>query len=200
MHHHVLMIFLVLAGSMVSGSCAMHSSDGPPSSNPPRPVASPTLTSPNGDRLRDTSPSRTATDQSAPDSEMHAKYSAAFGGGPRSTIDPSRTIPSPPATIDVPTDAGVAAAISAVPNQIPVGRLPRDTLESPLKDATRFERCSIPRTTRVQIGVAIYNGQAIGVDVRSNPTNRSLNFCVERIVRQTTWVKELAINKVNVTL
>jgi len=191
-------IFSVLAGSMTTTACVAH--EAAATSHTPRPIAPPIVALPNGDHPPKSSPSPVATEQSAPDSEMHAKYSAAFGGGPRSTIDPSKTIPSPPATIDVPADAGMAAAISAVPRQIPVGHLNRDTLESPLKDAARFERCSIPRTTRVEIAAAIYNGQAIGVDVRSHPSSRSLNFCVEGIVRQTTWVKELSINKVNVTL
>jgi len=46
----------------------------------------------------------------------------------------------------------------------------------------------------------VYNGQAIGVDVRSNPNTPALDFCVDHVVRQTTWVKELAVNRVNVTL
>jgi hypothetical protein len=88
----------------------------------------------------------------------------------------------------------------AVPSQVPVGHLSKEMLESPLKDAARFGSCGIPRTTRIEIGAVVYNGQAIGVEVRSNPINRALDFCVERVVRQTPWVKELAINRVKVTL
>src|SRR6185436_18758271 len=98
------------------------------------------------------------------------------------SVEPTKTIPSPPATLDVPSDASVDAAIRAVPSQIPVGRLSRDTLEAPIRDATRFEPCAIPRTTRVNIMVAVYNGQAIGVDIHAKPNSRSLAFCVERIV------------------
>lgn len=141
----------------------------------------------------------TASSEATTVDDSHAKYTLS-GSNDRSAIEPTKTIPSPPATIDVRSDASVDSAIKAVPPQIPVGRLSRDTLEAPIRDATRFEPCSIPRTTRVNISVAIYNGQAIGVDIYAKPNNRPLTFCVERIVRQTTWVKELAINRVNVTL
>jgi hypothetical protein len=188
-------VFLVLAGSMMAAACT---TERPPSSTPP-----PRLVRHDSVRSRQAAtpaPAPAPTEPASTDSETHAKYSFAVGGGPRSTIDPTTTIPSPPATIDVRPDAGVAAATKAVPAQIPVGHLSKETLESPLKDPTRFGHCGIPRTTRIDISVAIYNGQAIGVDVRSNPGNRSIDFCVERVVRQTTWVKELAINRVTVTL
>jgi hypothetical protein len=135
-----------------------------------------------------------------PEADPHARYSLAIGGGPRSALEPSRTIPAPPATIDVPPNATVTAAIKAVPNQVPFGHLSRELLESPLRDPARFERCRIPRTTRVDINALIYNGQAIGVDVFTKPGDRALNFCIERVVRETSWVKELAVNRVSVSL
>jgi hypothetical protein len=139
-------------------------------------------------------------DNSEPANDTHAKYADAVGGGPRTAMNPKFEIASPPATIDVPPHAGADAAIRAVPGQIPMGQLNRDTLEGPLRDPLRFARCAIPRTTRVDIVAAIYNGQAIGVDVRADPRDRPLEFCVEGVVRQTTWVKELAIERVHVKL
>jgi hypothetical protein len=117
----------------------------------------------------------------------------------RATVDPStNAIPSPPATIDVPPQAGVDAAIKAVPNTVPVGSLSKGQLEAPLRDRARFEHCRIPYGTHGEIAAVIYNGAALGVDVKTKPNDRALNFCIERAVRQMTWVKELAVNKVKV--
>ena len=118
----------------------------------------------------------------------------------RGTVDPSaNAIPSPPAKIDAPPQAGVDAAIKAVPSTVPVGTLSKSALEAPLHDRARFEHCAIPYGTHGEIAAVVYNGSALGVDVRTKPNDRALNFCIERTVRQMTWVKELAVNKVKVS-
>lgn len=188
-------VLLVLAGSLVGTGCATHDARETAPAKAPQYAAMPRATP------QPQEEASAPADPPSVDAETHAKYSLAVGGGPSSAIDPaSKTIPSPPATIDVRPDSGVDAAIKLVPTQIPVGHLSRVTLEGPLKDPLRFARCAIPLTTRVAIRAVVYNGQAIGVDVRSNPNTPPLDFCVDRIVRQTTWIKELAINRVNVTL
>ncbi len=123
-----------------------------------------------------------------------------MGGGPPEKVGPMMTtIPSPPATIAVPPQAGVDTALRAVSN-VPTGSLSRDVLEAPLRDPLRFARCSAPRGTRIDIRALVYNGAALGVDVSTTPSDRALNFCIERVVRETSWVKELAVNQVRVTL
>ena len=116
----------------------------------------------------------------------------------RGTVDTSTTIPSLPAKIDTPPQAGFDAAIKAVPGTIPVGTLSKSALEAPLRDRAKFDHCRIPYATHGEIAAVIYNGAALGVDVKSKPNDRALNFCIERAVRQMTWVKELAVNKVKV--
>jgi hypothetical protein len=118
----------------------------------------------------------------------------------RGTVDPSsNAIPSPPAKIDAPPQAGFDAAIKAVPSTVPVGTLSKRALEEPLRDRARFEHCRIPYGTHGEIAAVVYNGAALGVDVKTTPNDRALNFCIERTVRQISWVKELAVNKVKVS-
>jgi hypothetical protein len=118
----------------------------------------------------------------------------------RGTVDPSaNTIPSLPAKIDTPPQAGVEAAIKAVPSTVPVGTLSKNVLEAPLHDHARFDHCAIPYGTHGEIAAVVYNGAALGVDVRTKPNDRALNFCIERTVRQMSWLKELAVNKVKVS-
>ena len=118
----------------------------------------------------------------------------------RGTVDPSsNAIPSPPAKIDAPAQAGVDAAIKAVPSTVPGGTLSQRALEAPLQDKARFEHCRIPYGTHGEIAAVVYNGAALGVDVKTKPNDRALNFCIERSVRQLTWTRELAVNKVKVS-
>ncbi len=134
------------------------------------------------------------------DTAPHAFRGLSFGGGPSETVRPMMTsIPSPPPTIDVPPRAGVDAALRAVSN-VPSGHLSKTALEAPLRDPMHFARCNVPRGTRVDINAVIYNGAAVGVDVWTTPRDAALSFCIERVVRETSWVRELAANQVRVTL
>ena len=130
----------------------------------------------------------------------HARHAQAIGGGPASAVEPSTTLPSPPATLDVPPRAGVDAAIRAVPAGVPTGHLSREALVLPLQDRARYDRCGIPTGTRITIDAVVYNGAAVGVDVRAAPRDSALEFCVEQVVREASWVEEPAVNRVKYTL
>jgi hypothetical protein len=118
----------------------------------------------------------------------------------RGTIDPSsNAIPSPRTKLDTPSQSGIDAAIKAVPSTVGVGTLSRSQLEAPLRDRARFDHCRSPYGTHGEISAVVYNGAASSVEVKTNPNDRALNFCIERAVRQMTWVKELAVNKVKVS-
>jgi hypothetical protein len=118
----------------------------------------------------------------------------------RGTVDPSSSaLRALPTKIEAPSQAGVDAAIKAVPTSIPIGNMSKSQLEAPLRDRARFDHCAIPYGTHGEIAAVVYNGAALGVDVKTTPNDRALNFCMERAVRQMTWVKELAVNKVKVS-
>jgi hypothetical protein len=110
------------------------------------------------------------------------------------------TIPAPPPTLSVPPHTGVAAALAAVPKGVRTGDLDKNVLEAPLRDRARFERCRVPKTTRVQIDAVIYNGAAVGVDVSSDPPNDALDYCIEEVVRETSFPAQVAVNRVTLML
>lgn len=179
---------------------------GPPAASPQPTSSAEPAASPAASTSEPSSPATLASSSSLdalppPDTDTGAKsrHSLTMTES-RGTLDPSsNAIPSPPAKIDAPPQAGVDAAIKAVPSTVPVGHLARGTLEAPLRDPAHFTHCRIPYGTHVDIAAVIYNGAALGVDVHSKPNDRALNFCIERAVRQMTWVKELAVNKVMVS-
>jgi hypothetical protein len=134
------------------------------------------------------------------DTSPHAFRGVGMGGGPPEKVGPMMTtIPAPPARVEVPPRAGVDTALRAASNA-PAGSLGKNVLEGPLRDPLHFARCNVPRGTRIDIRAVIYNGSAVGVDVWTTPANGALSFCIERVVRETSWVKELAVNQIRVTL
>jgi hypothetical protein len=132
--------------------------------------------------------------------DPHALRAPAIGGGPPPTVEPSTSLPSPPARLSTPVHVGVDEALRAVPRGVPTGHLNRDALEGPLRDRAKFDRCGVPKAADIQIDAVIYNGAAVGVDVRANPRDQALEFCIEQIVRETSWVQERAVNRVSLKL
>jgi hypothetical protein len=118
----------------------------------------------------------------------------------RGTIDPSSSaLRQLPAQGDTPASTGADAAVRSVPTNVPAGNMTKSQLEAPLRDRASFAHCAIPYGTHGEIAAVVYNGAATGVDVKTTPNDKALNFCIERTVRQMTWLKELAVNKVKVS-
>jgi hypothetical protein len=134
-----------------------------------------------------------------PDDGTKARRSIAMTES-RGTVDPtSSSLRALPAHTDAPSSTGADNAVKAMPTNVPVGSLTKSQLEAPLRDRARFDHCAIPYGTHGEIAAVVYNGAASSVEVKTTPNDRALNFCIERAVRQMTWVKELAVNKVKVT-
>jgi hypothetical protein len=156
---------------------------------PPAPPTTPPASS--------TAPSESPPEQA--NADAHATRGLDMGAAPSSKVEPTHSIPTP-AAADATPHTGPDTSLRAIPPDAPVGHLGKELLESPLKDPKRFQRCNVPKGTRLEISAVIYNGAAVGVDVHATPTDRALSFCIERVVRETSWVKELAVNRVRVTL
>ena len=77
------------------------------------------------------------------------------------------------------------------------GHAGRDSARAPQQRRARgaaaqsgaLRRCRKGTSTRIDIDVVIYNGTALGVTVRTTPVDKVLNFCVERIVRDMSWIE-----------
>ena len=74
----------------------------------------------------------------------------------------------------------------------------RDALESPLLNLKRYEKCKVPRTTKVALNVAVYDGVAVGVDVITKPKSAKIDACLDDVVRHITWDKVPSLNQVSV--
>jgi len=73
-----------------------------------------------------------------------------------------------------------------------------DILQTPLLDLKRYDKCKVPRSTKVALSVAVYDGVAVGVDVTTKPKNAKLDACLDSVVRGMTWDKVPSLNQANV--
>jgi hypothetical protein len=105
--------------------------------------------------------------------------------------------PEPP-KVEFPPHATVEQAIHAVPQGAARMNMSNDVLQAPLLDLKRYDKCKVPRSTKVSINVAVYDGVAVGVDVTTKPKNAKIGECLDSVVRGMTWDKVPSLNQVNV--
>jgi len=67
------------------------------------------------------------------------------------------------------------------------GNLSKAQLEGPLKSGAIITACGTPGDTKVNIGVAVQNGRAVGVTVTTTPHNGGVSSCIDRQVRGLSW-------------
>jgi hypothetical protein len=100
--------------------------------------------------------------------------------------------------IEFPPHASVAAARDAVPQGLPRRNMSDDVMQAPLLDLKHYDKCKVPRSIKVSMNVAVYDGAAVGVDVTTKPKNAKIEACLDGVVRSLTWDKVPSLNEVNV--
>jgi hypothetical protein len=113
--------------------------------------------------------------------------------------EPPPPASAPPPRVEFPPHASVDAAINAVPRGMPRLNMSNDVLQGPLLDLKRYDKCKVPRSTKVTMSVAVYDGAAVGVDVTTKPKNPKLEACLDTVVRGMSWDKVPSLNQVNVS-
>jgi cytoskeletal protein RodZ len=173
---------LVLPLLLGLAACGGSTSSAPPPESAPAPAPAATSES------ASTSQTTTATP-----SEPAASSPALAAS---STPSGSTTAPAP-AKIDFPPNATVDQAIKAIPQGQPRMNMADDALRAPLLDLKRYDKCKIPRSTKVTMNVAVYDGAAVGADISSKPKNAKIEECVNEVVRGMSWPKVPSLNTVN---
>jgi hypothetical protein len=145
----------------------------------------------------ETPPASSAAPVDMAGSEPPAASSAAAPAASTPAAAPSTAPAATPAKIDFPPHASVEAAIKAVPQGAARMNMNTDTLQAPLMDMKRYEKCKVPRSTKVFLNVAVYDGAAVGVDVTTKPKSPKLEECLDGVVRSMSWDKVPSLNQVN---
>jgi hypothetical protein len=116
------------------------------------------------------------------------------GAASRSGGSEPAGLPTPTTKVTFPPNASVDDAINAVPQGLPRVNINDGDLQKPLMEMPRYEPCKVPRSQRVSIRVAVYDGAAVGVDITSKPKNAKIEECVAGVVRTMSWPKVPSLN------
>jgi hypothetical protein len=143
-----------------------------------------------------TAPAQNPAAATEQDDSKAKSLAAASTASSTSTSTPST---SAPAKIEFPPHASVEQAIKAIPQGQPRMNMADDALRAPLLDLKRYDKCKVPRSTKVTMTVAVYDGAAVGADVSSKPKNAKIEECVDEVVRGMSWSKVPSLNTVNVS-
>ena len=128
-----------------------------------------------------------------------AASAAAPAPAPAAATATPATPPPSPAKIEFPPHATVEQAITAIPQGMPRLNMSNDLLQAPLLDLKRYDKCKVPRSTKVSMNVAVYDGVAVGVTVTTKPKSAKLEECLDTIVRGMTWDKVPSLNQATVS-
>lgn len=137
----------------------------------------------------ETADSESAMEEEEPDPFMgmdEAKPEEPAESEPEETADEAEPEPEDKAAPEpeFPADASVAQAIAAVPQGAQRLNLDQETLARPLQNPEVYAPCK-PGSQKFSINVAVWNGRAVGVDVKTK--NPALASCLKEKVRELTW-------------
>ena len=60
-------------------------------------------------------------------------------------------------------------------------------LSRPMRSPTFLNDCNVPETMRLMVQVAVRDGAAVGVTVRTQPDDASVAECIDKAVRALAW-------------
>jgi hypothetical protein len=78
-------------------------------------------------------------------------------------------------------------AINAVPAGTPGERIDPETLSIPLKDSALYQPCKLTASQHFTLNVAVWDGRAVGLDIKTQPNNPTLEACLRQQVSQIVW-------------
>lgn len=90
-------------------------------------------------------------------------------------------------------------AINAIPQGYPRVNIDQEDLNAPLMDPEFYKSCKPAHTQHFTIKFAVWEGHAVGMDIKTTPTNKTLEQCLHGLVAHYTWkdkVKSLNISEV----
>ena len=90
-------------------------------------------------------------------------------------------------------------AINAIPQGYPRVNIDQEDLNAPLLDPEYYKSCKPSHTQHFTIKFAVWEGHAVGMDIKTTPANKNLEQCLHGLVAGHTWkdkVKSLNISEV----
>jgi hypothetical protein len=90
-------------------------------------------------------------------------------------------------------------AINAIPQGYERVNIDQEDLDRPLLDPEFYKPCKLAHSQRFEIKFAVWEGRAVGVDIKTTPANKSAETCLRGLLAKNVWrdkVKSLNISTV----
>jgi hypothetical protein len=121
---------------------------------------------------------------------------------PSSTSDRKKKSKPTESTAAEPTfteGMSVNDAINAIPQGYERVNIDQEDLDRPLLDPEFYKPCKLAHSQRFEIKFAVWEGRAVGVDIKTTPANKSAETCLRGLLAKNVWrdkVKSLNISTV----
>jgi hypothetical protein len=94
---------------------------------------------------------------------------------------------------------GVNDAINAIPQGLSRVNIDQEDLDRPLMEPDFYKSCKLNPAQHFEIKFAVWNGRAVGIDIKTTPANKNMEQCLHGLVAGNIWkdkVKSLNISTV----
>jgi hypothetical protein len=85
----------------------------------------------------------------------------------------------------------VEQAINAVPPGVERLNIEQEIMAEPLQDPDLYAPCKLTAASHFKIRVAVWDGKAVGVDIKTMPKNPRLAECLNTQLRALTWPEKV---------
>jgi hypothetical protein len=90
-------------------------------------------------------------------------------------------------------------AVNAIPQGYERVNLEQEALDMPLLNPEFYKPCKLGASQHFEIRFAVWEGRAVGLDIKTTPNNKSAETCLRGLVGKNVWrdkVKSLNISTV----
>ncbi len=78
-------------------------------------------------------------------------------------------------------------AINAVPQGWERVNIDQEDLDRPLLDPDFYKPCKLAASQHFEIKFAVWDGRAVGIDVKTTPANKNAESCLRGLVAKNVW-------------
>jgi len=78
-------------------------------------------------------------------------------------------------------------AINAVPQGYERVNIEQEALDAPLLNPDFYKPCKLAPTQHFEIRFAVWDGRAVGMDIKTTPPNKTAEACLRELVGKNVW-------------
>jgi hypothetical protein len=121
------------------------------------------------------------------DSADSSKPAASSSSSTSSSKKKSQRSPGDPAEPTFKEGMSVNDAINAIPQGYERITIEQEALDQPLLNPEFYKACKLAASQHFTIKFAVWDGRAVGIDIKSTPANKNAESCLLGLVKANVW-------------